>query len=163
MAYLYFLHHLLAEGAHLGGAGDDHVLGALVLAGHPVEGAALVFHVGVEVCLEGDKGEGRVVTQRGLGGGHSPGRRARTQLRGRCSERTWMRNLRKPPRPFTRRPGVKSGCATETVSRAWPLLPTRYQLPSRQDLTLAFSATRPCWCLSAMALGGQPLAISVAP
>lgn len=57
--YLHFLHHLLAEGADLGGAGDDHVLGALVLAGDAIEGAALVLNVGVEVCLEGDKGKAR--------------------------------------------------------------------------------------------------------
>lgn len=58
-AHLQFLHHLLAEGADLGGAGDGHVLRTLVLAGHPIEGAALILDVGVEVCLEGDKGRPR--------------------------------------------------------------------------------------------------------
>lgn len=44
-SYLHFLHHLLAEGADLGGRGDDHVLRALVLAGNTIEEAAVVLQV----------------------------------------------------------------------------------------------------------------------
>ena len=51
MAYLYFLHHLLAEGAHLGGAGDDHVLGALVLAGITLTAFISVSWDGFGHCL----------------------------------------------------------------------------------------------------------------
>lgn len=56
VSYLHFLYHLLAKRADLGGTGDYHVLGTLVLAGDPVEGAAFILDVGVEVCLEGDMG-----------------------------------------------------------------------------------------------------------
>lgn len=62
-SYLNFLHHLLAERTDLRGAGDDHVLGALVLAGDPIEGAAFILDVGVEVCLEGDRGKARECQQ----------------------------------------------------------------------------------------------------
>ena len=50
-SYLHLLHHLLAKGAHLGGAGDGHVLGALVLARHAVERPGVILHVAVQVCL----------------------------------------------------------------------------------------------------------------
>lgn len=49
--HLYFLDHLLAEGADLGGAGDGHVLRALVLAGDAVEGRGVVLHVMIQVRL----------------------------------------------------------------------------------------------------------------
>lgn len=50
--HLHLLHDLLAEGADFGGAGDGHVLGALVLAGHTVEGRWVVLHVVVQVRLK---------------------------------------------------------------------------------------------------------------
>ena len=52
--YLYFLDHLLAEGADFGGYGDGHVLKAAVLAAHAVEGAGTVRHpTAVQVRLGG--------------------------------------------------------------------------------------------------------------
>ena len=42
--YLHFLHHLLAEGADLGGDGDGHVLSAAVLAADAVERPGPVLH-----------------------------------------------------------------------------------------------------------------------
>lgn len=50
--HLNLLNHLLAKGADLGGAGDCHVLRALVLAGHTVEGCGVVLHVIIQVRLE---------------------------------------------------------------------------------------------------------------
>lgn len=50
--HLNLLNHLLAKGADLGGAGDCHVLRALVLAGHTVEGRGVVLHVIIQVRLE---------------------------------------------------------------------------------------------------------------
>lgn len=49
--HLHLFDHLLAEGADLGGAGDGHVLGALVLAGDTVEGCGVVLHVVIQVRL----------------------------------------------------------------------------------------------------------------
>lgn len=51
--HLHFLHHLLAEGADLGGAGDGHVLRALVLAAHAVEARRLLRRVVVQIRLTG--------------------------------------------------------------------------------------------------------------
>lgn len=45
--YLHLLNNLLSERAHLGGARDGHVLGALVLTGDAVERAALILDVAV--------------------------------------------------------------------------------------------------------------------
>lgn len=56
-SYLHFLYHLLAKRADLGGTSDYHVLRTLILAGDPVEGAAFILDVGVEVCLEEDTGK----------------------------------------------------------------------------------------------------------
>lgn len=53
--HLHLLDHLLAEGADLGGAGDGHVLRALVLAGDAVEGSGVVLHVMIQVRLETTK------------------------------------------------------------------------------------------------------------
>lgn len=50
-SYLNFLHHLLAEGADLSRTSNDHVVQTLVLAGHPIEGVALIVDVSIEVCL----------------------------------------------------------------------------------------------------------------
>lgn len=49
--HLHFLHHLLAEGADLGGAGDAHVLRALVLAGDAVEGRRVLRRAVIQVRL----------------------------------------------------------------------------------------------------------------
>ena len=49
--HLNLLHDLLPEGAHLGGAGDGHVLGALVLAGDAVERRGVLLHVVAQVRL----------------------------------------------------------------------------------------------------------------
>lgn len=49
--HLHFLDHLLAERANLCGAGDGHVLGALVLAGDTIEGCGVVLHVVIQVRL----------------------------------------------------------------------------------------------------------------
>lgn len=49
--HLHFLDHLLAERADLGGAGDGHVLGALVLAGDTIKGCGVVLHVVIQVRL----------------------------------------------------------------------------------------------------------------
>ena len=142
-AHLHLLHHLLAKGADLGGAGDGHVLGTLVLAGHPVEGAALILDVGVEVCLEGDKGRPRRGgnsegpcwgRHRGRLWGHSPGPRARTPPGG--SEKTWTQDLGKLPRPSTRRPGVKSGRVPQTMARTWACIsssPDAHWVPKAQQ------------------------------
>lgn len=72
-SYLHLLYHLLAERADLGGAGDYHVLRTLVLAGDPIEGAAFILNVGVEVCLEGDMGRPRSIqiSQQGPTGGRA--------------------------------------------------------------------------------------------
>lgn len=43
--HLHLLDHLLAKGADFGGAGDGHVLRALVLAGDAVERCRVVLHV----------------------------------------------------------------------------------------------------------------------
>ena len=51
-SHLHLLHDLLPEGAHLGGAGDGHVLGALVLAGDAVECRGVLLHVVAQVRLE---------------------------------------------------------------------------------------------------------------
>ena len=51
---LDLLDDLLAEGAHLGGAGDGHVLVALVLRRHGVEGAGVLVDVGAQVGPELD-------------------------------------------------------------------------------------------------------------
>lgn len=86
-SYLHFLYHLLAKRADLGGTSDYHVLRTLILAGDPVEGAAFILDVGVEVCLEEDTGKtssGQMSQQgpcsgwsRGESWGHRPGSRAR--------------------------------------------------------------------------------------
>ena len=61
--HLHLLHHLLAEGAHLSGAGDGHVLRVLVLACHPVEGAGVVLDVAVQVRLRKRNSTARVKPQ----------------------------------------------------------------------------------------------------
>lgn len=64
--HLHFLHHLLAKGADLGGAGKCHELPALILAAHSIEAAAastgpclFTTWAPVQVRLRGD-GEAQV-------------------------------------------------------------------------------------------------------
>lgn len=163
VAYLHFLHHLLAEGAHLGGAGDDHVLGALVLAGHPVEGAALILHVGVEVCLEEDKGKGGVVTQRGPLGGHGPGPRARTPSRwGMLRENTDVGPQKASLSVHTQAWGKVSLCDRNSGKS---LAPAAHQVPTAQQtgphIGLQRNETLPVPFSNGS--GGPALAISVTP
>lgn len=49
--HLNFLHHLFPEGADLCGAGNGHVLWALVLTGHAVESPRILLDVAVQVGL----------------------------------------------------------------------------------------------------------------
>lgn len=51
-SHLHLLDDLLAEGAHLGGASDGHVLGALVLAGDAVERCGVLLHTVAQVRLD---------------------------------------------------------------------------------------------------------------
>ena len=49
--YLDFLHHLLAEGAHLGGDADGDVVSAAVLAAHAVEHCRALVPIRTKVRL----------------------------------------------------------------------------------------------------------------
>lgn len=55
-SYLNFFHHLLAKRADLSRAHNNHVLWALILAGDPIEGAALVVNVAIEAWDRGRHG-----------------------------------------------------------------------------------------------------------
>ena len=62
---LHLLHHLLAEAADLGGAGDSHVLGRLVLAGDTVERAARLLVDRADSERESDTRRSALVTVMG--------------------------------------------------------------------------------------------------
>lgn len=54
-AYLYFLYNLFAERTNFGGAGDGHVLRALVLTAHSIEAPRFIQNVAVQVRLRTNK------------------------------------------------------------------------------------------------------------
>ncbi len=49
--YLHFLNDLFAKRANLCGAGDGHVLRALVLTAHSIKSPSFVLNVAVQVSL----------------------------------------------------------------------------------------------------------------
>lgn len=55
--HLHLLHDLLAEGAHLGGDCDGHVLCTAVLAADTIEGPWPVLDRAVQIRLERGEGE----------------------------------------------------------------------------------------------------------
>ena len=82
--HLHLLHHLLAEGAHLGGDADGHALGRAVLGADPVEGSRALLDGAVEVRLEEERG----VRGRPRGGVRGAGRAAHLGVGGVSSPRT---------------------------------------------------------------------------